>query len=152
MPRTLARVGVLFAVVVVLFALTTSAQGARNSEQVIFSGAGTFPGVSDFGFWIWCEADSQNPYQGECNGSMYFYQLGIVRHVAGMITEPEEHMYQMDVVSTRDDSIACSLVNTPPIVHGPHNTVTVTCTAPSQVQGVQGISTTAVVNVTGPPE
>ena len=60
MPRTLARVGVLFAVVVVLFALTTSAQGARNSEQVIFSGAGTFPGVSDFGFWIWCEADSQN--------------------------------------------------------------------------------------------
>lgn len=152
MPRTLVRCGVFIAAAVLLFAISASAQGANNSEQVIFSGAGSFPGVTPFGFWIWCEADSENPYQGECNGAMYFYALGIVRHVAGMITEPEEHVYQMDVVSTRDDSVACTLVNTPPIVHGPHNTVTVTCTAPSQVQGVQGTSTNAVVNVTGPPE
>jgi hypothetical protein len=78
---------------------------------------------------------------------MYFYALGITRHVEGEISEPGEHEYVMDVASTRDSVVDCTLANGLPITHGPNNTVTVTCTAPS---GFSGTSTNAVVNVTGP--
>jgi hypothetical protein len=125
----------------------------RNSEQVIFSGissgATSFPNGSPVGFWIWCEAESDNPYEEECNGAMYFYALGITRHVEGDVTEPSEGIYEMLVSSTRDGAIVdCLLRNEDEAVHGPHNTVTVTCTTP----GGSGTSTNAVVNVTGPPE
>ena len=46
----------------------------KNSEQVVFSGvaflASSFSNGTPAGFWIWCEADSQNPYQGRCSGAM----------------------------------------------------------------------------------
>ncbi|SRR6266487_2910651 len=123
---------------------------AASSEQVVFSGtgSGTFGGTgTQFGFWIWCEATSTNPYQGECNGSMYFYALHITKHVVdGSITELAEGQYQIVVHSTLDNTVSCTLLNTPPPVNGPHNTVTASCTAP---QGT-GTSTTAVVTVTGP--
>ncbi len=140
------------AVAVALWVAATgpSALAANNSEQVVFSGGGAFPGVTPFGFWIWCEAQSSNPYQGQCNGAMYFYALGITKHVAGMVTEVAPDMYEINVVSTADGSVACSLTNTPPVTKGPKNTVEVTCTAPSAVQNMTGTSTTAVVNVTGP--
>ncbi len=76
---------------------------------------------------------------------MYFYALGITKHVAGMVTEIATDTYQMSVVSTKDASVDCTLTNVPPITSGPTNTVNVTCTAPS------GSGTaTSVVNVTGP--
>ena len=129
------------------------AQAAQHfSEQVVFSGVATagstFANGSPAGFWIWCEAESENPYDGECNGSMYFYALGITKHVEGEVTEPSEGIYRMDVSSTLDSSVHCILVNQAEAQHGPTNTVTVTCTAPSG----SATSTNAVVNVTGPPE
>jgi hypothetical protein len=124
------------------------------SEQVVFSGVAstnsTFPNGSPAGFWIWCEAESENPYDGECNGAMYFYALGITKHVEGEVTEPSEGIYRMDVSSTLDSSIVhCILMNqSAEPLNGPRNTVTVSCTTPSG----SATSTTAVVNVTGPPE
>jgi hypothetical protein len=150
MARIIACISLCLAIAALLFLVTPAAQAAKNSEQIVFSGTGSFPGVTPFGFWIWCEGDSGNPYQGECNGAMYFYALGITKHVAGMVTETGEDTYQMNVVSTLDDSVACTLTNSAPIAHGPHNTVTADCTAPMAVVGITGTSTNAVVNVTGP--
>jgi pectin methylesterase-like acyl-CoA thioesterase len=125
---------------------------AQNSEQVVFSGvaslSSTFDKGSPAGFWIWCEADSENPYQGECNGAMYFYALKITRHVEGEITELDEGIYQMTVSSTRDQAIKnCILTNADEAVQGQNNTVTVSCDTP----GGSATSPNAVVNVTGPP-
>src|SRR5215472_9271776 len=75
---------------------------------------------------------------------------GITKHVAGMVNEIAEGTYQMEVVSTVDDSVACTLTNSVPVVKGPHNTVTATCTAPAAVGSTTGTSTNAVINVTGP--
>jgi len=129
----------------------TVAKAANNSEQIVFtdngSGFGNFSGTdTPFGFWIWCEGDSKNPYQGACNGSMYFYALGITKHVSGSVTETATDTYQMSVVSTVDDSISCTLTNSPPITKGRTNAVSVSCTAPSG----SGADSQAVVKVTGP--
>jgi hypothetical protein len=137
----------LAACVVLLVAAPSGLAQPRSSEQVVFSGTGfgTFGGGSPVGFWIWCEADSQNPYAGECNGAMYFYALGITKHVDGEITEPSDGHYVMTVES-RDGSVSCTLANPELAVQGPRNTVNVTCTNPAGA----GSSTNAVVNVTGP--
>jgi hypothetical protein len=149
----------LAALVMVLLLTVTISQISRahaasssHSEQVIFSGTGfgTFGGTATpFGFWIWCEADSGNSYVGQCNGAMYFYALGIVKHVVdGSITELADGVYSINVLSSADTTVNCTLVNGAPPVKGPNNTVTATCTAPATA-GV-GTSGSAVVNVTGP--
>ena|SRR5438477_4633046 len=122
----------------------TSASAAHNSEQVVFSGAGSSD-IGPFGNWIWCEADSENPYQGNCSGSVYFYAQHITKHVVGEISEPADGLYVMDVWSA-DHSVACQFSNPSEAVRGPHNTVDVSCSAPA----ASGSSTTEVVNVTGP--
>ena len=128
------------------------AQSSHHSEQVVFSGGG-FSGdlESPFGFWVWCEADSTNPYHGICNGAMYVYARGLTKHVSGTIAELQEHMYQMTVASN-DGLIQATLTNVPnsdgSVNHGPHNTVMVHFTAPPP--GGNGTSNNAVVNVTGP--
>jgi hypothetical protein len=122
------------------------------SEQVVFSGvgSGTFDGTATpVGFWIWCEAESENPYEGECAGSMYFYKLGITEHVFDFseeegVVENADGTYTLHVIS-QDGSIDCTLHNLT-ADHGPKNTVDVSCSAPSG----SGSSTKAVVNVTGP--
>ena len=126
------------------------------SEQVVFSGTGTISGGAlagtPFGFWIWCEAESDNPYQGECKGSMYIYALRLTKHVEDAeepgITELSEGIYLMNVAS-KDGTIAALLQNAEEPVKGPHNVVNVTFTSPNIGTGT---STNAVVNVTGPPE
>jgi hypothetical protein len=143
------RLGLLVfaACLVLLVAAPGGVAQPRNSEQVVFSGTGfgSFGGGSPFGFWIWCEADSENPYAGECNGAMYFYALGITKHVDGTIAEPAEGDYVMTVTS-RGGSVACTLANVGPASKGPTNTVNVVCSSPAGA----GASTNAVVNVTGP--
>jgi hypothetical protein len=130
---------------------TASARGPNASEQVVFSKTGAFsPSLGPFGFWIWCEADSANPYQGECNGSMYFYAFGTPKHVIdGSITELEEGQYAIHVISSSDNgaSVDCTLTNSPPPTRGPTNTIAVSCTEPTS-----GTATAdgSVVNVTGP--
>jgi len=128
-----------------------TARGPKASEQLVFSGVATmgstFPSQTPVGFWIWCEAESENPYDGECNGAMYFYALHITRHVEGEVVETSEGIYEMTVSSTQDTSIInCVLKNTEEAQHGPNNAVQVTCSTPSG----SATSTTSVVNVTGP--
>jgi len=132
----------------------TRVRAAEPSEQVIFSGTGTLESGAlagtPFGFWIWCEAESDNPYLGECKGAIYIYALGLTKHVEDAeepgITEPSEGIYVMNVAS-KDGSIQAFLQNADEAVKGPRNTVNVTFTAPEVGTGT---SATAVVNVTGP--
>ncbi len=130
---------------------------AASSQQVVFSGTGFFSDGSEpitpFGFWIWCEGSSTNPYQGSCSGAMYFYALGITKGVSGSASGSSA-VFNMTVRSA-DGQVACSLTNSAPVLSGPANLVTATCSAPAQVSNtsdsdVIGTSTTAVVNVTGP--
>jgi len=118
----------------------------RAAEQIVFSGTGS-GSFGPVGFWIWCEDDeAQNPYHGECNGSMYFYALRIVKHVTGTVVETAEGRYTMTVSSgSAPADVSCALNNTT-LVRGPNNTVQVVCSSPSG----SGISTNAVVNATGP--
>jgi hypothetical protein len=100
--RGMAVTAMTATVVVLVATFGSAAQAANSSEQVIFSGTGfgTFANQpSPFGFWIWCEADSLNPYQGNCAGSIYIYGLGLVKGVSGddAITEPSEHKYVITV-------------------------------------------------------
>ncbi len=141
---------------VLILAVASVVHAANNSEQVVFSGAGfgTFtpaggsPTVSPFGFWIWCESDSGNPYVGQCNGAMYFYALGITKGVEdGSITELSDGIYAIHILSRKDNGLTvdCTLTNESSN-KGPTNTVDVACTAPAGT----GQTTNAVVNVTGP--
>ena len=145
------RFAVLAAIVAALALVSIpGAPAAQNAEQVVFSGTG-FGSQGPFGFWVWCMAEpsgnSQGVYEDECAGAMYFYALGITRGVSGDVTESEttEGVYHMDVAS-RDGAVACELWNDVPVLHGPHNTVHVSCSSPA----FDGTSTSAVVNVTGP--
>lgn len=127
-------------------------QAARNSEQIVFSGIGVPPISSEpFGFWVWCQNEPASPharYETDCNGAIYLYARGIVAHVIGEVSEPDEGEYVMDLETT-DGAISCTLINVPPINRGPNNTVTAACTVNGN--GVTGLrSDSAVVNATGP--
>ena len=119
------------------------------STQVVFSGtgSGTFGGkTTPFGFWIWCEGGSSNTYVGACRGAMYFYALGITRPVSGTATGSGS-LFTMTVHSPGQTPVVnCTLNNPNAPVSGPHNTVDVSCSAPSG----SGAVTNAVVVVTGP--
>ncbi len=143
---------------------TTVGQASQKSEQVIFSVAnvpGTFsytaptppPADDHFGFWVWCQGPaSNNDYAGACNGSMYFYGLGVTRPVSGSVSEPSTGIYTMSVMSS-DSEIVCSLTNEVPFSGkgSERQTIDVSCpplgVAPGVVQGT-GTAPDAVVNVT----
>ncbi len=146
-------------VVLIPYVTRTTTARAAASQQVIFSGTGVFTDdaaarpITPFGFWIWCEGASANPYRGECNGAMYFYAFGITKGVFGSVSGSGQQ-FTMSVHSS-DGVIACTLKNGPTVVSGPANMVTATCTSPSQVvdttdNDTSGLSTNAVVNITGP--
>ena len=152
-----AVLGVLIIGAAALFTASdaTRVRAAEPSEQVVFSGAGTFDETSSlagtpFAFWIWCEAESGNPYLGECKGAMTIVALRLTKQVEDAeepgITEPSEGIYVMNVAS-KDGSIQAFLQNADEAVKGPRNTVSVTFTNPDVGTGT---ATTAVVNVTGP--
>jgi hypothetical protein len=147
-----ARVAVV-AAVCLGFTAPGAVQAASNAEQVVFSGIG-LPPVSSapFGFWIWCQVEqsghSRGRYETDCNGAMYFYDKGVVRHVTGEVSEPDEGVYEM-VVASGDGSVSCTLQNVPPIEHGPNNTVTATCKVNGE-EVTDLMSTNAVVVSTGP--
>jgi hypothetical protein len=128
-----------------------SRASAASSEQIVFSGTGFSPSAGvPFGFWIWCQSDeSSTPYAGQCAGAMYFYSLGITKHVDDVapLAEPVDGKYVMAVAS-RDGSVSCTLSNDPPPTSGPTNTVHVSCTGPTSF--ADGLSTNAVVKATGP--
>ena len=156
MKRTISILTVTLAAA--LLALGVTVARAAGTEQIVFSGTG-FPPVSSeaWGFWVWCQNEQAEPsvghsrYETDCNGALYFYDHGVVVHVTGEVSESEdvEGMYIMDLESD-DGSVVCTLTNTPPVNHGPHNTVTASnCTVNGESEtGL--VSTNAVVNATGP--
>jgi hypothetical protein len=139
----------------VVISISSQPALAQASRQVIFSGGGlgTFalgagaPKTSPFGFWIWCEGASTNPYAGACNGAMYFYAFGITRPVDGSVAGSGS-TFTMTVHSP-GPTFHCTLTNVPPVTTGPTNTVHASCTAPGTLIGT-GTSKSAVVRVTGP--
>ena len=156
------RFSTCLAALTVLALLTISNQVVvkadnRHSEQVIFSGVGfgVVGGVeTPFGFWIWCQNEaSGNGLYGRdkaCEGAMYVYALGLTKGVFGFgsnggVVENFDGTYTMDVHSA-DGLIHAFLHNlSATVTYGPSNGVEVRFVAP----GGGGVSTNAVVNVTG---
>jgi hypothetical protein len=140
-------------------------KAGNNSEQLVFSTPGSFMSLTSnteyegtpFGFWIWCAA-SPSPksapptYQAAqvCQGSMYFYFLGVPEHVASdfTVTENTDGIYTF-AVSGKD--FLCTLHNET-TNQGPHDTVDVFCSFSSKFGGGTGFAsvTNATVNTTGP--
>ncbi len=156
----------LVTVAALLLIVAVVISNATQNEQVIFSVgkvSPTFdytaptppPSNAHFGFWIWCEGpQSNNAYKGECQGSMYFYGLGVTRPVDGKVAETSPGIFTMRV-SSPDNEIACGLQNvTPQSRAGAElNTIDVTCPLSPQAAGtIQGSGTAAdvVVNVVNP--
>jgi hypothetical protein len=157
------------ALCLVAFSGESQAQNPANAEQLVFSTPGFFmpltgntsdlhgTGGTPFGFWIWCAAapspKSVPPtYQAAlvCQGSMYFYFLGVPQHVASAftVTEDAEGLYTITVFG-RD--FACTLNNTT-TNQGPHDTVHTDCSfSPGFGGGMGSVDVTnATVNTTGP--
>jgi hypothetical protein len=143
MRRAASVLGLFSALTLVLLAAVGPAASAAQHEQVVFSGEGE-GSFGEVEFWIWCAVDESGNYD-DCSGAMTFDDVGLVRHVEGEVTEPEEEVYVMDVASTRDGSVSCTLTNEPPITPGRTNTVVIDCSAPSGT----ATATDAVVVATG---
>lgn len=140
-------------------------KAGNNAEELVFSTPGSFmdltgnteQGGTPFGFWIWCAAapspkSAPPTYQAAlvCQGSMYFYFLGVPEHVASdfSVTENSHGIYTIDVSGKDFD---CTLHNTT-TNQGPNDTVDVFCGFSSRFGGGTGtaIVTNAIVNSTGP--
>src|SRR5215216_817633 len=106
-----AKVATLFASLTLLLAMAQPA-GAQGKEQIVFSGEGE-GSLGEVGFWIWCAEDEAGGYD-DCDGAIAFDDLRLVRHVEGEVEETGEDVYVMDVASTRDASVACTLTNEEP--------------------------------------
>ncbi len=157
-----------------LLFLVMTAMPANNAEQLVFSTSGSFMTLSDnsiasstpFGFWIWCAfhaSSSSTPvtYQSAqvCQGSMYFYALGVPEHVvsAFLTKENPEGVYHLEVFGFKSPEqsapdFACFLTNQT-LKSGPTNTVDVGCTFFNpELGGGTGsaVVTNAVVKDTGP--
>jgi hypothetical protein len=104
------------------------AASAQGHEQIVFSGEAE-GSAGEVGFWIWCAVDESGGYD-DCAGAIHFDDLKLARHVEGEVEEVGDDAYQMVVASTRDSAIACTLVNETPTLHGPHNTVDISCSSP----------------------
>ena len=148
----------LAAIAVITLAFTIipagrSASAAAPSEQVIFSGVGfTNDGLLKVGFWIWCMPEGNSPqYTGACRGSVLIYGQDNAVGVAGFIRENPDGTYVARVFSQKANSflLAAAFHNVDPEpAHGPNNLVqfgVLTANGNSV-----GVSTDAVVNVTGP--
>ncbi len=159
----------LTAMAVVLWATQPTLAGpSGGSEQVVFATANgptdfnykttppKHPDDHHFGFWIWCEGPaSLNGYAGACNGSMYFYALGITRPVKGTVSG-SGGVFTMTVWSTDSpQTIACSLTNGTAFTGNGSERQTISVTCPPAESGlsptVQGSGTAdeALVNITG---
>jgi hypothetical protein len=126
--------------------------GDHHSEQIIFSGTGTCGSIGDFGFWIWSQDEDANSpeYAGEAAGAIRINSLRRENGVEGEVTEPVDGTYVIEV-SSRDGSntVVADLTFSGEPEHGPHNTVTVHFSSPSDCTVDV---TNAVVQVTGPED
>jgi hypothetical protein len=152
----------------------TAAPASNNAEQLVFSTSGSFMPLdgnstaasTPFGFWIWCAfqpspASTPVTYQTAqvCQGSMYFYGLGVPEHVvsAFLTKENPEGVYHLEVFGFRSPQqsapdFSCFLTNQT-LQSGPTNTVDVGCTFFNPALGGgtgSAVVTNAVVKDTGP--
>ncbi len=154
--KLLRQVVVVLAMTTMTLALAATA-GIRNaaaepSRQVIFSGIGVANQgdfISRYGFWIWCAAEGNGPYEGACAGSVYVYRQGITVGVHGFVTEEADGTYTMHVFSNHAGVLSSTLHNvSADLVHGPRNTVEFDVTTAAGTS--HGESNSSVVVVTGP--
>lgn len=153
------KVRSLIALVAITLAFTTiparrSASAAEPAEQVIFSGIGfTNDGLHKVGFWIWCTSEGNSPvYTGACRGSVHLYDQDNAVGVSGFVIENPDGTYVAQVGGNKLSSFlfAAAFHNVDPEpVHGPHNVVQFGLLTLDGVTST-GVSTDAVVNVTGP--
>jgi hypothetical protein len=168
-----------------LLFLATTAMAQSNAEQLVFSKTGGFLpltgnssdlrglGGTPFGFWIWCAfhpSPSSTPptyqFAKVCQGSMYFYFLGVPEHAvsAFLNSEGPEGTYTLTVFGFRSPQqqvpdFTCTLRNEGPPTSGPTNTVDVQCSFSTSLGGGAGTAgfgsgnppvEGAVVHATGP--
>ena len=135
------------------FPILLSARATPSpSGQILFEGigSGTFNSQAmPFGFSIRC-------YGTNCVGAIGLGSSNTVSYVTGTVVQVQQDTYMLSVSSAQTPtgtlppstppSVACSLVNTPPITSGGANTVTMTCSSPAG----SGTSTDAIVDVVLP--
>ena len=156
--RRARKVVSLAAIAVITLAFTTipagrAASAAEPAEQVIFSGVGfTNDGLLKVGFWIWCMPEANSPiYTGACRGSVLIYGEDNAVGVAGFVVENPDGTYVARVFSIKANSflVAAAFHNVDPEpASGPNNVVQFGVLTPNGNK--VGVSTDAVVNVTGP--
>ncbi len=136
-------------------ALTVTTPGTaaapKAAEQIVFSGAGTNNFGAPFAFWIWCAAEGNGPYaeQTKCAGAVAVPAQQLRVGVKGFVIEEADETYTMYVESNHPGDLVATLHNVDPEpANGPNNTVTFTVTTP--IRTFTGVSTTAIVQVTGP--
>lgn len=128
---------------------------AEAAEQVIFSGTGFTTTGLEVGFWIWCMSEGNSPqYTGACRGSVRVSGQGPASGVAGFIVENPDGTYVARVFATNANNptfvVAAAFHNVDPTpAHGPRNLVQFGILT-SAGENPTGVSTNAVVNVTGP--
>ena len=145
----------MLAILLAFTVTTPPTSRAQAAEQVTFSGGGTNNFGAPFAFWIWCAAEGNGPYAQthKCKGAVTVPVQRLVVHVEGFVVEEADETYTMHVFSPHPDPGSGSLTATlhnvdPEPAHGPNNTVEFTVVTPPRT--FTGVSTTAVVNVTGP--
>jgi hypothetical protein len=153
------KVLTLAAIAIITVAFTTIPAGrsafAAPSEQVIFSGTGLTTTGLEVGFWIWCTPESNSPiYAGACRGSVRVSGQEPTSGVAGFIVENPDGTYVARVFSTNANNpkfvLAAAFHNVDPTpASGPNNLVQFGLLIPD-LTNPTGVSTNAVVNVTGP--
>ena len=145
----------MLAILLAFTVTTPRTSHAQGAEQVTFSGGGTNNFGAPFAFWIWCAAEGHGPYaeQHKCKGAVTVPVQRLVVHVEGFVVEEADETYTMHVFSPHPDPGSGGLTATlhnvdPEPVHGPNNTVEFSVV--TDLRSFTGVSTSAVVNVTGP--
>jgi hypothetical protein len=111
-------------------------------------GCVTTGNLDGFGIRVWCQDPAAgNPHSGECAGSIYFYNLLLVRHVAHeedtlVLTSTS---FSVELVSD-DGSVDCTVSESLPSAKGPSagNTISVSCSSSDR----SGTLSNLVPNVT----
>ena len=145
-------------VAIAVFSLAFTPIGSKTAvaapaEQLILSGTGLTNDGQPVGFWIWCMPEGNSPlYTGACRGSVLLNGQGPASGVAGFVVENPDGTYVARVFSNnpRTFLVAAIFHNlNPEPAHGPNNAVAFGILTQDGITST-GVTTNAVVNVTGP--
>ena len=143
----------LFTLAFTIVPAVRSVSAGEPAEQLIFSGEGvTNDGALQVGYWIWCMPEGNGPnYTGACRGSVLVRGQGPADGVAGFVVENPDGTYVARVFATRGKTLLAAAFHNvnPEPTSGPTNLIQFGILTTDNVNRV-GVSTNAVVNVTGP--